>query len=159
MGLGVSGDGPHRVLSHGGGINGFLSDGRYYPEADLTIIVLQNSTGPRGPAALGVALAELVLGPRPEPQAVPFDGDLDELLGDYAGPARGRPLTVTVSRDDDQLVFTPEGSEEGMRPSHTGDGVWAQGMTRLFFVRREGRVVELRMDQGSGHYVLARQGG
>jgi CubicO group peptidase (beta-lactamase class C family) len=64
-GLGVMGEGAHYVLAHGGGINGFLSDGRYYPQDDLTVVVLQNSTGPQGPGALGEALASLVLGPRP----------------------------------------------------------------------------------------------
>jgi CubicO group peptidase (beta-lactamase class C family) len=157
MGLGISGTGTRRALAHGGGINGFLSDGRYYPEDDLVIIVLQNSTGPRGPGALGGALAELILGPAPEPEAVAFQGDLDELLGDYSGPARGRPLSMSVTRDGDQLVFTREGTEEGMRPVHIGDGTWALGSTRLFFVRRNGEVAELRMDQGGGHYVLVRE--
>jgi hypothetical protein len=32
-------------------------------------------------------------------------------------------------------------------------------MTRATFVRREGRVVELHLDQGGGFYVLKRQEG
>lgn len=159
MGLGVVGEGRHRVIAHGGGINGFLSDGRFYPEEDLTVVVLQNSTGPQGPSALSQALVDLVLGPAPVPEAVSFPGDLDELVGSYSGPARGRAMTMEVTRDGDALIFTPEGAEEGMRPVHVGDLTWVEGNSRVQFVRRGGRVVELRLDQVSGHYVLKRDGG
>jgi CubicO group peptidase (beta-lactamase class C family) len=159
MGLVVDDTGGRRVITHGGGINGFLSDGRYYPDADLTVIVLQNTAGPRGPAALGQALADLVLGPAPEPATTPYTGDLDELLGDYSGPARGRPLTLHVTRDGDQLVLTAEGAGQGLRPTHWEGMTWGQGMTRVTFVRRGSRVVELHLDQGGGFYVLKRQDG
>jgi CubicO group peptidase (beta-lactamase class C family) len=139
MGLVVDDTGGRRVITHGGGINGFLSDGRYYPDADLTVIVLQNTAGPRGPAALGQALADLV--------------------GDYSGPARGRPLTLHVTRDGDQLVLTAEGAGQGLRPTHWEGMTWGQGMTRVTFVRRGSRVVELHLDQGGGFYVLKRQDG
>ncbi len=159
MGLGMSGSGRHRVIAHGGGINGFLSDGRYYPEEDLIIVVLQNSTGPQGPGALGAALADLVLGPTPEPEATPFEGSLDELVGSYSGRARGRDLSVEVTVDGEALVFTPDGSPNELRPVHLDGLRWAQGNTLLWFIRTEGKISELRMDQGSGHYVLRRMGG
>ena len=38
----------NRYIGHGGGINGFLSNARYYPESDLYIICLVNTTGPKG---------------------------------------------------------------------------------------------------------------
>ena len=157
MGLGVNGTGSHRVIAHGGGINGFLSDARYYPEEELIIVVLQNSTGPQGPGALGAALAEHVLGPRPELEATPFAGDLNELVGSYSGRARGRDLTVEVTVEGDDLVFTPDGSPNEIRPVHLEGLKWGQGNTLLWFVRAGGgEISELRMDQGSGHYVLKR---
>ncbi len=156
MGLMVDDTGGRRMIAHGGGINGFLSDGRYYPDADLTVIVLQNTAGPKGPGALGEALADLVLGPAPVPAATPFTGDPGEFVGDYAGPARGRALTMHVTQDGGQLVFTPEGAQQGMRPAHWEGLTWGEGMTRLFFVRRDGRVTTLHLDQGGGHYVLKR---
>jgi len=156
MGLGIDDRAGRRAIVHGGGINGFLSDGRYYPDEDLIIVVLQNSTGPLGPGALGAALADLVLGPLSPVTASPYDGSLDELAGLYSGRARGRPLTLEVTRDGDQLLFTEQGSEEEMRPVHVGGLTWESGITRLWFVRERGRITELRVDQGSGHYVLRR---
>ena len=156
MGLGISGEGKHRAIAHGGGINGFLSDGRYYPEDGLIILVLQNSTGPQGPGALGAALAESVLGAAPELEAKPYAGDLNELVGSYSGPARGQHLTLEVTLDGDALVFIPEGTTHHMRPVHLEDLTWGMGTTRVWFLRNEGRVTELRLDQGSGHYVLKR---
>jgi len=156
MGLMVLGEGRYRSITHGGGINGFLSDGRYFPEDDLIIVVLQNSTGPNGPGALGAILSELVLGPEPELAALPYEGDLDDLVGTYVGPARGRPLTLEVTREGDVLVFTPAGTTNEIRPLHLEKLTWGAGNTRLWFVREKGAVVGLRMDQGSGHYVLRR---
>ena len=156
MGLGISGSGKHHSIAHGGGINGFLSDGRYYPEEGLIIVVLQTSTGPQGPGALGAALANAVLGPPPELAGQPFTGDLDELTGSYSGPARGQSLTMEVTRDGDALVFTPEGTTNEMRPVHLEGLTWGMGNVRVWFLRREGRIAELRLDQGSGHYVLER---
>jgi CubicO group peptidase (beta-lactamase class C family) len=159
MGLSILGEGNRRLITHGGGINGFLSDGRYYPEEDLTIIVLQNSTGPQGPGALSGALAELILGPEPALVSTPFDGELDELVGDYTGASRGRPLTLEVTRDGDTLVFQPRGTTNEVRPTHLHGLTWGMGNTRLWFVRRGGRIVEARLDQGGGHFVLKKEGG
>jgi hypothetical protein len=145
------------VIAHGGGINGFLSDGRYYPDEDLTVIVLQNTAGPRGPGTLATALVDLVLGPTAELPTTPFTGDLGELVGDYAGPVRGsNAMTMHVTADGDQLVLTANDAEQGMRPPHLEGLTWGEGSTRAFFVRRGGRVVELHLDQISGHYVLRR---
>lgn len=44
-GIGVSTRDCHRVISHGGGINGFTSLLAYYPEADLTMAILANTEG------------------------------------------------------------------------------------------------------------------
>src|ERR1051326_6432344 len=41
-----------RAISHGGGINGFLSQVDYFPDSGLSIVVLLNTAGSVGPAAL-----------------------------------------------------------------------------------------------------------
>lgn len=159
MGLGVDAPGGRRTIAHGGGINGFLSDGRYYPDEGLVVIVLQNTAGAPGPGALGQALVDLVLGPLPETVATPFTGDVDELLGTYVGPSRGREMRMVVSRAGDDLVFAREGAppQAAMRPKHIEGLTWQQGGTRIWFVREGGAINELRVDQGGGHYVLKRR--
>jgi CubicO group peptidase (beta-lactamase class C family) len=157
-GLGVMGEGRHRTLAHGGGINGFTSDGRYYPQDELTVVVLQNSTGSPGPGALSAALSNLVLGASPALEGTPYTGSLDELTGRYTGPARGRPLTMVVTREGDALVFTPEGSTNAVRPVHLGNLTWGMGDIRIRFVREGEAVTRLVVDQGAGIFVLAREG-
>ena len=156
MGLGIEDRAGHRMISHGGGINGYLSDVRYFPDDDLVIVVLQNSTGPQGPAALSGAITNLIFGPVAAPAAAPFTGNLDALVGEYAGPSRGSHLHMTVTRDGDQLVFTARGQQNGARPPHIGNGVWLNGGSRLWFVAPADRANELRLEQGAGHYVLRR---
>ena len=157
MGLGVSDDRGRRLISHGGGINGFLSDGRYYPDEDLIVIVLQNSAGPRGPAALGGALAELVLGAAEEAVAEPYAGDLGPLGGVYAGPSRGREMRLTVSAERGRLTLTVNDGEP-FEPEHQEGLTWRRGGARITFVERDGRIDEVRYDTGGGHYVLKRTG-
>jgi len=41
-----------KMIEHGGGISGFLSENRYFPEEDISIVVLINSTGPVVPTMI-----------------------------------------------------------------------------------------------------------
>ena len=154
MGLGVDERGGRRIIAHGGGINGFLSQLAWYPDDELTVVVLQNSTGPPGPGLLATTLANLILGPLVDPEPVPFTGDLDAFVGRYRGAARGRTMEVSVEVQDGQLTIVD--GDSSVRPAHRGDLRWDSGNTRYSFVRRNGRVAELRVDQVSGHYVLVR---
>lgn len=156
MGLAVTDRAGTRMIAHGGGINGYLSDAAYFPEEGLVIVVLQNSTGPRGPGALRNAIADLILGPVTPPEAVPFDGSLDALVGEYAGPVRGSHAHVTVDRDGDGLTFRMSGQNQALPARHIGDGVWMAPGMRVWFVVAGGRALELRVNQGAGHYVLRR---
>ena len=160
MGLGVGERAGHRMIAHGGGINGFLSQLSWYPDDSLTVVVLQNSTGPLGAGDLADELAGIVFGPAPAQQAKHFEGDLAGLAGTYRGIARGQPLTVRVSDvggslrlavgdGDEPAILTPQ-YQEGLR--------WDDGDTRLTFISREGRIEELRYDAFGAHYVLRREG-
>lgn len=155
MGLTVADQGGHRVIAHGGGINGFTSDGRYYPDDDLIIVVLQNSTGAPGPGALGQALAQTVLGDFEDAEAGSFIGDLGELTGSYVGPARGTQLSVIVSMNNGKLELEM-GQASKFEPDYRGDLTWTRGSQEFTFIRQGERIVELRFDSVSGHYVLRR---
>ena len=51
----------HRKMQHGGGINGFRTQLSYYPEDELTVVVLAN-TGSADPGVLETRIARLMLG-------------------------------------------------------------------------------------------------
>jgi CubicO group peptidase (beta-lactamase class C family) len=60
-GLGVSTLSKHRKVSHGGGINGFITDLAYYPDDTLHVVVLAN-TSPSNPGRLADQIARVALG-------------------------------------------------------------------------------------------------
>lgn len=61
FGLGVGTLEKHRKVSHGGGINGFITDLVYYPDDTLHVVVLAN-TSPSNPGRLGDQIARVALG-------------------------------------------------------------------------------------------------
>lgn len=159
MGLAVHEAEGRRVIAHGGGINGFLSQSRYYPDDDLIVVALQNSMAPTGPDELADALARLVLGPWREPATSPYRGDLAPFEGSYAGRARGRFLEVEVSVRDEGLAVRRSGADEDADPlEHLSGLTWREGADRYTFTRAGDRIVELRYDTVGGHYVLRRVG-
>ena len=67
FGLQVGSLGTHRMITHGGGINGFTTSQTWFPDDSLSVIVFTN-TDKRGPDPLAMAIARRVLGV-PEPTA------------------------------------------------------------------------------------------
>ena len=61
LGLQVGEMAGRRKISHGGGINGFLSQLSWYPDDELVVAVLSNSTSAE-PGALEARIARAVLG-------------------------------------------------------------------------------------------------
>src|SRR5262245_15957658 len=80
MGIGLSSLDGRKAISHGGGINGFLSESEYLPDDDLIIVVLLNTAGPVGPRDLAREIAEAVLGKAPDAGRA-FTGDLAPFAG------------------------------------------------------------------------------
>jgi CubicO group peptidase (beta-lactamase class C family) len=60
-GIGVGTFEKRRKVSHGGGINGFITDLSYYPDDSLHVVVLAN-TSPANPGRLGEQIARVALG-------------------------------------------------------------------------------------------------
>ncbi len=160
MGLMVYQAKGHPVIGHGGGIFGFLSESRYYPESELFVVVLQNATGPRGPQLLADSLARLVLGPGEEPRSSPYGGDLSELAGRYVGPSEGGVMDLHIETSGDTLLVREAGSKEANTLRHASGLTWRHEADLLpltyRFIRAGDQIVELRLDVVGGHYVLRR---
>ena len=155
-GLAITATAGHRMISHGGGIYGFVSELRYYPDQDLTIAVLINTAGPASPNSIADAIADLVLGKPAELRSATFAGDLRPLTGTYTGRARGRDLELTVTPDSGSLAVKAAQGEP-RRLAYVEALTFSNGPTRYHFVRTGADVTELHVDEVAGYYVLRRK--
>lgn len=140
----------HQYLGHGGGIHGFLSETRYFPEEDLYIICLLNTGGPKSPAYFADQLTWQILD-KQEPAGQPLDRDATVFAGTYSGPVRGRMLSIDVTIVDEQMVFSYENQPDTLS-TYLGDRSWADGNNRFIFTDDE-----LHIDQLSGYYRLKKK--
>ncbi len=146
------------AIHHGGGIFGFVSDTRYYPDADLFVVTLVNTAGNLSPTALALELVDVILPAVPPPAARTFAGDATPLAGTYGGPARGRAATVVVAA-------TPQGLTASFNGGRAVPLAWIKNWTfqlggqLITFERRgeSGPAGLVRVDNGGGHLVLRRQ--
>jgi D-alanyl-D-alanine carboxypeptidase len=112
FGLGVDTLAGQRMVTHGGGINGFITDNAYFPADSLSVTVLTNS-GSAKPGELLKNIARVVLG-APLPEALPRVALTAAERQTYAGryelktPA-GKVLAVTVVAGKAALMARPEG--------------------------------------------------
>ncbi|TXD50463.1 MULTISPECIES: serine hydrolase domain-containing protein [unclassified Polaribacter] len=78
----------NRTIGHGGGINGFLTETRYFPDEDLYIICLINTTGPKGADFFADKITWKLLDKKIT-QGIELDIDTKPLEGKYTGATRG----------------------------------------------------------------------
>jgi len=88
-------------IGHGGGIHGFLSYLAWYPEHDVTVVVLANSMSAASPSRIETEIARAVLGLSNRETAVPLSAeDAERYVGDYqVGPQR-----ISVKIHEGQLT-------------------------------------------------------
>ena len=161
-GLALRTVGGHRLIEHGGGINGFVSASHYYPDDSLTVVVLINTAGPMAADRLAVDVAMSILGREPA-KTETFSGDLNALAGAYTGVARGERIRATVTAGEGKLLLLV-GPEKGpARPGATtdtltylGGGTWANDEAHYVFTMPGATPTELRIDNTYGYSILKR---
>jgi CubicO group peptidase (beta-lactamase class C family) len=106
FGLQVDTAGGHKVIEHGGGIEGFVTELEYYPDDKLTVVVLENVNGAAPPGEIAKKLAALAHG-----DTVKLPGERKEItldskvLSRYVGAyqlAQGPAMLITL--EGNQLV-------------------------------------------------------
>jgi CubicO group peptidase (beta-lactamase class C family) len=156
MGLVVGEDGSGlRFIGHGGGGFGFSSVTRWYPEAQLAVVVLTNSE-PDEITAVADGLAAAVL-PVPRPASL-FTGDASLLVGKYKGLGHAGDMVVEVTQTQQGIAFSVNGAPAAALP-------WVEGWTfrqndSLLTFRQSanrGPATELRFDTAGDHFILKRQ--
>ncbi len=140
----------NQCIAHGGGINGFLTNSRYFPDEDLSIVVLVNTTGPVGPGNIADQISDELLEVT-EMEPKPYDGDITSLSGSYSGAARGQYLTLMVEGKDDMILLKSENDTEADTFRYDGK-FWSDGSPiQVSFVIENGQASEMRYD-GIGNY-------
>lgn len=156
VGLGTDERGA-KMIGHGGAIDGFTADTRWYPDSNLYVVVLMNSNGPVSPSALASELAGAVIPPVAAPMTT-FTGDAAPLVGTYTGPSRGRTMTVEIIKGPTTIGMKVNGG--AARPLSWVQGMrFRQGNTFLTFERNDtgGPATLLRFDGGGGAYFLLKR--
>lgn len=157
MGIGVGRDpGGRRYIGHGGSITGFGAEATWYPDADLYVVYMVNSSGNVDPGAFAAELAAAIL-PWRLPAFTAFTGDATPFVGKYKGPWRGPEMTVEVMQNAQGIAVSQNGRLA--RPlSHVEGNTFRLGGSLLTFRRTgAGPATELRWAGGASHYVLRRQ--
>jgi CubicO group peptidase (beta-lactamase class C family) len=137
LGLFLGDLGGHRMIFHGGGVNGFVSTLAYFPDDDVYIAVLVNTDG-NFADDLGEAIARNVLGvPRGKPTATPVPDDA--IIGHY--DAIGVGIALIIERDAaGKLVAHKEGGEPRPLVREADGSYTIPGRGQLTFKRDGDRV-------------------
>ena len=144
--------GNHRI-GHGGGINGFLTDTRYFPDEDLYIICLVNTTGPKGASFFADEITWKLLD-KNEPQGMELDIDTKPLEGKYSGAVRGSyTFSIEVKSILNGLTIQSERDENAdTLKTYIGNNTWARGNTKIIIKNNE-----YRIDGPSAYYILKKK--
>lgn len=138
-----------RKYSHAGDIYGFASHLAYYPDADITVVVLTNNqSGSFPPVTIERKVARAFLGlPQQVRQALPLtEADAAAYVGDYrVGAIKFGPETLGFVYKDGQLNLSFGGQKSGARLvplRNQGGGVFASPVDdeQLFRFGADGRL-------------------
>ncbi len=152
FGLSVHGEGAHKVIEHGGGIEGFNTQVSYYPGSKLVVVVLGNLNG-GAPGEIANQLASVAMG-----EKVVLAHERKEItlapktLAEYAGSYEISPTF--------QIVMTVEGDH--LMTQATGQPkvpVFAESETKFFLKVVDAQVEFFRNDKGEVTHLVLHQGG
>jgi CubicO group peptidase (beta-lactamase class C family) len=143
----------NRRIGHGGGIRGFLTDTRYYPDEDLYIICLINTTGPKGASFFADAITWKLLDKK-TPQNIELDIDTKLLEGTYSGAVRGLyKHSIEVNSILNGLTVQRVGSKRAdTLKTYIGNNTWAEGNTKIIIKNNEYRIIG-----SSSYYILKKK--
>jgi CubicO group peptidase (beta-lactamase class C family) len=161
LGVGIRNDKGHKVIQHGGGIEGFNTQLAYYPDDKLTVAVLSNVNGNTVDQLTG-KLAAIALG---EEAVLPVEKKEitvpTEILTQYVGTYALQPgFDLVITLEGNQLITQATG--QGKIP------IFAESETKFFpkvmeasiefFKDKKGAVSHLILHQ-NGNELVARRAG
>jgi CubicO group peptidase (beta-lactamase class C family) len=152
FGLAVHSVNGHKVIEHGGGIEGFNTDIAYYPEDKLTVVVLANLNG-GVPETIANALAQVAHG-----EKVVLLSERKEItvspavLGAYVGTYQLTPdFAIVVTFEGVQLMAQATG-----QPKFP---LFAESETKFFLKVVDAEVEFFKNEKGEVTHLILHQGG
>lgn len=152
FGLGVQEVKGHKVVDHGGGIEGFNTELAYYPDEKLTVIVLSNqNTGATGDIAMKLAAVT-----RGEPVVLASERKeitvAPAILEKYVGTYELTPnFSIVMTVENGQLMTQATG-----QPKFP---LFAESETKFFLKVVDAEVEFHKNDKGDVEYLILHQGG
>jgi CubicO group peptidase (beta-lactamase class C family) len=153
-GLAVNRQFNRKMVSHGGGINGFSTILARFPEEKITVVVLRNADyGYSGPGKIGNDLAAILLGekyeiPR-ERVAIKVDPKIfDAYVGEYElAPNR----IFTIRKEGDRLMAALTGQPQSE--------LFPESETKFFLKVVDAQFTFVKDDKGEVTHLILHQGG
>ena len=152
FGLAVHAVNGHKVIEHGGGIEGFNTDIAYYPEDKVTVVVLANLNG-GVPETIANALAQVAHG-----EKVVLPSERKEItvspavLGAYVGTYQLTPdFAIAVTFEGVQLMAQATG-----QPKFP---LFAESETKFFLKVVDAEVEFFKNEKGEVTHLILHQGG
>ncbi len=151
----------HELLQHGGGIFGFSSHLLYVPDAQLSVVVLQNAdatvNGKGDPEGMAMVLGAYALGD-PYPEAKPIEVSVETLKG-AEGVYRVDPYNTRVLRVvDGKLIAQRTGGMQSTLIPTAADTYFYEDSRTWFKLERDaaGKISGMRIYQnGEGEGVVS----
>ena len=142
-----------RYIGHNGGGFGFSSEVRWYPDAQLAIVVLTNSE----PDAITVTTEAIAAMMLPPPRtAGQFTGDPSPFVGKYKGLGHGGDMVVVVTQAPQGVTFSINGEPAETLPWVGSRSFRKRDALLSFRPVNSGYAEELRFDTGGDHFILKR---
>lgn len=107
-------------ISHNGVIEGHLSDTKYFPSKDLSIVVLSNTLGPVKPSGLSNLISSYFIPPKDI--TMPFTGNIKDFAGLYKGNVMGNEISLLISEKNENMTIESRGVESILK--YTGNNTW-----------------------------------
>lgn len=153
-GLGVETKFNRKMITHGGGINGFSTFIARFPDEKVTIVVLRNADyGIPGPGRISLDLAAILFGEKYEIPAAVAEVKVDsKILDAYVGQYQLAPnFVITISKEGDLLMAQATG-----QPRIT---LYAQAEAVFFSKAVDLRMTFVKGDDGKVTHLVLNQGG
>lgn len=139
----------HKEIGHVGAIHGFLSDTRYFPEEDLYIICLVNTTGPFGATYFADKITWKLLDKK-EYIAAQLDINPSNIQGTYTGTVRGAKNIIKIGATENGITrhYIDDDSIDTLKV-YIGNNTWMIGNDQIII--KDGIY---REDNVYNHYVF-----